>query len=337
MSDSSQSSTRNPDRIDTTHPPQTGKIEFRPSEIPIRLRECSQWVCWKQVTKLNRDKPTKIPVTPADTQAAVNDPSTWGSFEAALRGFSNRAAIDGIGFVFSGDDPFVGIDLDDCRDRESGALEEWARDVITRVDTYTEVSPSGTGLHCLCETVRPGKRRRRGAIELYDSDRYFTVTGQRLAPERGQPQVARRPHAIEQVYEQYLAPEPGSESEAADSSSSAPDAGGADPLAAIPEDDRELIERAKRAANGAKFTRLWEGRWEGEYPSHSEADLALCDILAFWTQKDRNRMDRLFRQSGLMRPKWDAQRGERTYGELTLTKALDRIDDSKVYDPTYYS
>jgi len=288
------------------------------------------------VAKPGRDKPTKVPVTPADTRAAVDDPSTWETFEAACRGFSGHTAIDGIGFVFSANDPFIGIDLDDCRDHESERLADWARDVITRLDTYTEVSPSGTGVHCLCEAVRPGDRHRREAIELYDDNRYFTVTGQHLAPEWGQAQVARRPHAVEQVYEQYLEPEPDSDSTATDSAATRGNVGDADPSATTPEGDRELIERAKRAANGAKFTRLWEGRWEGEYPSHSEADLALCDMLAFWTQKDRQRMDRLFRQSGLMRPKWDAPRGERTYGELTLTKALDRIDESEVYDPTYY-
>jgi len=94
-------------------------------------------------------------------------------------------------------------------------------------------------------------------------------------------------------------------------------------------DDDELIERAKEAANGEKFQRLWRGDTSG-YPSHSEADMALCCLLAFWTSGDPQRVDRLFRASGLMRDKWDEVHyaDGATYGERTVKRACKRVDDS---------
>ena len=94
--------------------------------------------------------------------------------------------------------------------------------------------------------------------------------------------------------------------------------------------DRELIEKAARAVNGGRFRNLWCGNIAG-YPSHSEADQALCNILAFWTGNDPGRMDRLFRQSGLMRVKWDRKQSGTTYGAITIAKAVK--GNKAVYDP----
>jgi primase-polymerase (primpol)-like protein len=89
----------------------------------------------------------------------------------------------------------------------------------------------------------------------------------------------------------------------------------------------EILERAKR---DDKFERLWSGD-HAEYPSQSEADMALCCSLAYRTGGDLQLMDELFRQSGLMRPKWDEDRGDQTYGELTLQKAVQFVDDVDPY------
>ena len=86
----------------------------------------------------------------------------------------------------------------------------------------------------------------------------------------------------------------------------------------------DLIARASRSRSGARFTRLFAGKWEGQYGSQSEADLALCASLAFWTGKDTDQIDAFFRQSGLFRPKWDERHygNGRTYGEETIAKAI---------------
>jgi len=93
-------------------------------------------------------------------------------------------------------------------------------------------------------------------------------------------------------------------------------------------DDSEVLERAKAAANGEKFRRLWRGSTAG-YPSQSEADMALCALLAFWTGGDATQMDRLFRESGLLRPKWDEQHfaDGATYGERTIERAIVGTDE----------
>lgn len=94
--------------------------------------------------------------------------------------------------------------------------------------------------------------------------------------------------------------------------------------------DDELLERAMRS--NKKFRKLWEGEWERDYPSQSEADLALCAMLAYWTGGDWERVDRLFRRSGLYREKWDEVHSAdgRTYGELTIHKAIRFIRRKKL-------
>jgi len=232
--------------------------------------------------------------------------------------------------VFTDDDPIVGVDLDDCREPDTCEAEPPARDIIDRVDSYTEVSPSGTGFHVLLKGELPQGRNRRGSVELYDSARYFTVTGKHL---EGTPlRVARRQDALEAIHREYVQEtesrtESGTGHSHVDVRRSESD-GPVD----VGLDDEELLEKARNASNGEKFQRLWNGQTRG-YESHSEADLALCSLLAFWTGADRSRIDRLFRQSGLMREKWDEVHyaDGSTYGEKTIERAVAGV--SEYYDP----
>lgn len=150
--------------------------------IPHRLTVYDNWVCWQYE---HRDgTPTKIPIDPTTgTYASVSAPATWSEFDAAYQ-YYRETPVDGIGIVFTGEDPFVGIDLDDCRDPDSGTLTEWAKDVITRLDSYTEVSPSGTGVHLIAAGDLPPGKKRNDRIECYDVDRYFTVTAPSLVNTR---------------------------------------------------------------------------------------------------------------------------------------------------------
>src|SRR5207248_1321904 len=101
------------------------------------------------------------------------------------------------------------------------------------------------------------------------------------------------------------------------------------------QDDNQLLDQARSAENGVKFQRLWEGDDALHNGDRSAADLALCDILAFWTGKDVSRMDRLFRRSERRRDKWDQTHSAdgRTYGAMTLAKAIQQC--KTVYDPQY--
>ncbi|RLM62603.1 hypothetical protein [Halorubrum sp. Atlit-26R] len=298
--------------------------------IPETLRERDQWVCWREA---ERDgKPTKIPVTPGGGGfASSTESDTWASFEIALE-YTETAHADGVGFVFTDDDPIVGIDLDDCRDPETGDVDERALDIIGRLDSYTEVSPSGTGYHVLISGELPNGRNRRGSVELYDTARFFTVTGDHV--DRTPTRVVRRQDALVAIHREYV------QDTDTESASDPEQRGGADeesPTTGAADvnvdlEDEDLLERARNASNGEKFERLWNGNTVG-YDSQSEADMALCCLLAFWTGGDRTQMEQLFRQSGLLREKWDEVHyaDGSTYGEKTIERAI--ATTSEFYDP----
>ncbi|EMA56996.1 phage NrS-1 polymerase family protein [Halorubrum kocurii] len=301
--------------------------------LPEALTERNQWVCWR--THERNGTPTKVPIVPETTQfASTTDPDTWRRFQTAREAVS-VTGMAGVGFVFTADDPLIGIDLDDCRDPETGEPTDWAAAIIDQLDSYTEVSPSGTGYHILVTGTLPDGRNRAGNLELYDRSRFFTVTGDHVADTPRD--IHERTDAIETVHDTELTdtasasdadpattstdsqPAP-NDQPSGTSHATAPDA------AAVP--DEELLDRAQTAANGEKFTRLWNGSASG-YESHSEADLALCRLLAFWTDGDPQRVDRLFRRSGLMRDKWDDVHyaDGSTYGAKTVERAIAHTDE----------
>jgi putative DNA primase/helicase len=277
--------------------------------IPDDLRARPQWVAWR--TESRGDKRTKVPyqaVAPA-RRASSTDPDTWSACTYAVKAVE-RGAADGIGFTFTADDPFVGIDLDECV--TNGHVDPRAMDLVRAMDSYTEITPSGKGLHVWVRGTWGAGRRTsstswRGEIEVYDRGRYFTVTGRHLD---GTPdQIHERQKELDDLRAAYWPPDPAPERT---------------PMPAVPValDDRELLEKATAASNGGRFGQLWRGDTGGHGNDASRADLALCDLLAFWTGGDADRMDRLFRSSGLMRPKWDSPRGDSTYGRQTIDKAL---------------
>jgi putative DNA primase/helicase len=149
--------------------------------IPDQLTERPQWVCWR--LELRDGKPTKVPYTPGtERRASSTELMTWSTFEQALAAYEvGEPPYDGIGFVFCSADPFVGIDLDDCRDPDSGEVAPWAQKLIDRVqEGYVEISPSGEGVHIIVEgSIRDGGMRK-GKVEMYGRGRFFTITGRSL-------------------------------------------------------------------------------------------------------------------------------------------------------------
>jgi primase-polymerase (primpol)-like protein len=276
--------------------------------IPAELRERRQWVVWRSETR--DGKPTKVPYvarpplnrgaasgTRRCWRASTTDPSTWRSFTEAVT-LTRDGGWDGIGFVFSADDPYVGVDLD------AGLSEGDRGAIMLELDSYSETSVSGNGAHVIVRASLNGyPRNRRGPIEVYGQGRYFVVTGQHI---HGTPAtIEERQVELETVLAEFLpAPSP---------------AEATAPVVPVDFDDRELLERAFAARNGGVFRELWEGRWHGRYSSQSEADLALCSMLAFWTGRDAGRIDTLFRSSGLMREKWNRD----DYRERTIESAIE--------------
>lgn len=149
--------------------------------IPEELKTLRQWVCWKIIIDSKTSKISKLPFNPNTGKCASSaDPGTWGTYEQAVNCFSKSGGYKGIGFVFSKNDPYTGIDLDKCRDKVTEEIKPWAQNVISRFKSYTELSPSGTGVHIIAKGSLPGKGKKVGDIEMYDQGRYFTVTGEIL-------------------------------------------------------------------------------------------------------------------------------------------------------------
>lgn len=288
--------------------------------IPAELRDRHQWVAWKAAIVSSKDGPrtTKHPYRSARDKADSTDPTTWLSFEQACA-LVDHDGMDGIGFVFCDDDPYVGIDLDKCFDSDSGEIEPWAASVIENLDSYTELSPSGRGFHIIVRGRLPPEGRRKGRLEMYETGRYFTMTGNRWPDSPAD--IVNRQEALLTLHARVFAEQHAERPPARSAPSS---------TAATNLDDNALIDHAMRAKNGSAFQRLWEGD-HGDYPSQSEADAALCALLAFWTGRDAGRMDRLFRQSGLYRKKWDQKRGAKTYGQRTIDRAVERCRE--IYTP----
>lgn len=267
--------------------------------IPIELRNLDQWVCWKMGNR--DDSVTKVPLDPnANSRARVNDSRTWSSFDVARR----RMQKDGVGFVLTRNDAFVGIDLDGCV--VNGMLSAKAHEIVSHFDSYTELSPSETGLHIFIKAhLDQSLKVTEGSesVELYGEGRYLTMTGHRLS---------RTPTVIHQRQEEldaFLAK--------FDKTQLAPPTVRSTATLA----DDQVLQRASNAKNGAKFRRLWMGDISHHNCDHSGADLALCNMLWYWC-RDADQVDRLFRQSRLMREKWDSPRGSSTYGANVILKAM---------------
>lgn len=293
------------------------------------IADLPQWVgyallpCSKNgqtVLKPNgKPKMNKIPMNPrTGTYAKVNNPATWSDYETAV-GAVEKYGFDGIGFVFTEASGIVGIDLDDCV-LPDGSLNAFSQGVLEQLHSYAEYSPSGDGIHILVRGRIP-RCFKSGRIEMYDRGRFFTYTGQRV-PGFDLP-IKERQAALDRLVAAHA-----KQLEPANTSAEAP---AASVNASTLPDDRLLLEKAMQASNGAKFSALWRGDAFG-YASQSEADSALCHMLAFWTSNDATAIDRLFRQSGLMREKWDDRHYSdgRTYGQQTIQRAI--ANTAEAYD-----
>lgn len=308
----------------------TGGIEVELLPPPMALQQKKIWVVWRYEPVEGREKPAKVPYqvkhARAPQQAKVNDPATWGTYEQASKMYEDAIAFnmavrwDGIGLMCDGS--FTFTDWDHCI--ADGKCNQQIWDQAQRVNSWMELSPGGDGIHCIAWGTVPAGRKC-GNIEMYSGGegkgRFLTWTGQH---------IVGTPAAIEDQQEQITA----LYEEITPTSQRTIDQTGASPTCVLvacesdrtPEEIEEsagvVLERVSNAANGAKFRALWDGDMSG-YSSPSNADLALCGLLAHWTD-DAAVIDSLFRQSKLYRPKWDrkARSGE-TYGEGTIRVAIE--------------
>ncbi|MEX6042251.1 phage/plasmid primase, P4 family [Staphylococcus haemolyticus] len=286
------------------------------SNIPDELKQLNNWCVWKFENR--NGKRTKIPFNAATGEfAKSNDKSTWSSYETAV----NAEGVDGIGFFF--EPPYLGIDIDDIDDdlhrfKQGDKLDNIVSEFNEAFKSYTEVSPSGNGLHIIVKGKIPGNRRRKGNIEMYDSGRFFTMTGKSIGKYKDVTEVSEQ--VFKTIYNKYLP----------DNTIKYPTTNNyQENIHNLSEID--VINEIYKSKQAKLFDDLMKGNYEPYYTSHSEADMALANILAFWCAKDYSQMDSIFRQSNLYRDKWDEKRKNSTYGEQTLFKAINEVNN--IYTP----
>lgn len=273
--------------------------------IPLELKLCPQWVMWRYENR-NTTKPTKVPYSSHNgTKAAVDSPASWATFDHCLEMLS-CGHFDGIGFVLTPHDPYAFIDLD-ARDAEGNFISpedhERQKAVVGAFDSYTEFSPSGEGLHILVRGAIPQGRKRQH-IEVYSEGRYFTVTGNtfKASPINDHNELLN-------VLWSEMAPERKNNFDAAAHNFHTEQL----------QDDASIYDAAAGATNGQKFIDLWQGHWQDYYTSQSEADFAIINILAFYTQSVQQ-IRRLFHGSAL-------GKREKAHREDYLQWMLDRCFD----------
>ena len=315
--------------------------------LPDELRELTerdQWVVWMYVPDPDRPdkKPRKPPVDPKTGDfAKANDPSTWSTFTVATSAYErSQGRYQGVGYEFTADDPYVGVDLDHVI--VDGKILPEAQAIVDLLDTYAEISPSGTGVHLLIRAhlINGMKNKVRlgeaSDIEIYQEGRYFTTTGNVLVHKP----IGDRQDQLVEMYLRYFFTQAKASPTVA---TSQPAVGGSGEKAKVTESRSELWRKMFASKNGAEIRRLYDGdlsdytNAKGE-PDHSRADQALCNYLAYWCNYDKYLIDEMYRESKLYRPKWDKRhegvdKGGRTYGEITIDKACQGKAPYREYTP----
>lgn len=275
--------------------------------LPQSLKSTGKFCCWKYEKRSG--KTTKVPYSPlTGRRAKSNNSNTFCDYSAAVE---RVYGYDGLGLgIFGG---LSAIDIDNCVNTD-GSLSPLATDVIQLIDSYTELSPSGKGIRILFtskgfeyDKTSYYINNRKIGLEIYvcgATNKFLTVTGNVLhncdIKERSKrlqtvlDKHMKRPHVLKaqnpHAGKSYLS-------------------------------DASVLEKIQQSKQAEKFKKLWNGDTTG-YESQSDADMALSSILAFWCGGDVSQMDRLFRQSGLMRDKWDRGLCGSTYGRFTLENSV---------------
>jgi putative DNA primase/helicase len=293
-------------------------MKFYPEHIPAELKASKQWALWRRE---ERDgKPAKVPYQPDGKRAKSNDPLTWCSFNVALTTFQDVGGLNGICWMMPKEPvDIIFIDIDHCI--KDGIIEPWALETIKKLDSYTERSQSGKGLHILIRGKKPIRRCRKAGspYEIYDCLRPCYLTGDVVD---NLTQIEERKDALDALFEEIFSKEMKEAREGAKHSCPPPQGGSG-------LSDETLLMKARLSKDGREFEALWNGVLLGYNGDDSAADLAMMNRLAFWTGGDAAQMERLFSRSGLgQREKW---RNRPDYRERTIQRAIS--DAREFYGP----
>lgn len=282
--------------------------------VPSDLKQYPNWVLWK--AEPHGKELSKVPYQPNKNHASSVDSNTWGGFETIKKAFNN-GGFTGIGFVLSDNVPYSVLDLDGLTKNDE-RLPNFAFG-------FVEQSPSNNGKHVwfnkkLTEFTDTKKTlSNKTNVEYYQTGRYITITGRKRSGNNGDKPISEYANDLVGLKEYLLKFGFGK------TKTQIKAVTGTNEFS-----DDELINKIKSSAQREKFDTLFSGDYS-DYSSQSEGDLALCNILAYWTNKDPEQIDSIFRESGFMRDKWDKKDGKSTYGYRTINKA---IAGTKIgYDP----
>jgi hypothetical protein len=277
-------------------------FDFDKEKVPLEIINDKQWVCWHTDPD---NRLYKVPINPETNQPAKsNDPNTWSTLHNTI--LCAKQYGYGIGYMFS-DNGIIGIDIDKCV--ENGQINLRGREILDLFTSYAEYSPSGNGIHILTKGIFPGDTGHKNSkeqIEIYTKGRYFTFTGNRI----NNYGIRNNQSSINALFSVKFHKE------------------------VIPVNDlppaksmtaMDIIERIKHSKQADKFNRLYAGDIS-DYPSASEADAAMCSILAFYT-RDAATIYNIISGSGLMRDKWKRS----DYRDRTIGSASTIV--TEVYDP----
>lgn len=291
--------------------------------LPPYIRQHGLANGWQYQTRQGSEKPAKVP---RNLLTGMNaDPSNPNDFVpmSSLANFDyKQCGYDGIGLGIFGN--ICAIDIDHCVD-DNGKYSDMAIDIINTMQSYAEISPSGHGIRILFlatdfnyDKAKYYINNQRIGLEVYvagATNKYVSLTGNAIMRQ----DLTESGDLLQIVLDKYMC-------RPQHSDPTVPQTG-----TMITLDDETLLEKACNAANGDKFAALFSGDTSEYNGDDSSADMALCNMLAFWTGRNAEQMDRLFRNSGLMRDKWDRATGGSTYGQITIEKAI--AGAMQVYTP----
>lgn len=282
--------------------------------IPAELKNDCRFCVWKMEKGTGKStRLTKVPYNPATgAKAQTNNADTFSPFATAMKTYA-MGGYDGIGIrVSSG---IGAIDIDHCI-REDGTLNDVAASILGILkDAYFERSPSGTGLRGFFKvdpdfsydkTVYYINNRKHG-LEVYlpsATNRFVTVTGNQYRAGS----VPMDMPALQSILDSFMK----RATQVVNTH--------IEPCSYL--SDEAVLEHAKASASGERFMDYYNGNWQKYFDNQSDADMGFLSMLAFWCGCDEEQMDRIFRSSGMMRPKWDRQQAGTTYGAITIRNVI---------------
>ncbi|MEB8067692.1 phage NrS-1 polymerase family protein [Mammaliicoccus fleurettii] len=295
-------------------------LKVNKENVPTEMAHLEHWVLWKAEKIKDKDEYSKVPYQLIGLKASSTNPSSWSSFDKSIQKLDD---YEGVGFVLTKEDNYICLDLDNIHINSETfePMTDIAKEIMAK--TWWEISPSGTGVHAYFKGELPDKVMKKNTsedLELYSHSRFMTFTGVNDGVDR---EISNDQAYIDSLVELYFKLEVITNDVTSKE------------VTPSNLDDIEIMSLMAKSKDADKLSKLMSGGWNELFESQSEADLSLLNALAFFTQKDAKQMDRIFRDSDLMRSKWDEHRGTETYGQMSINKAI--AGCKNVYDSNYKS